>query len=52
MYKGIIFDLDGTLLDTSEGVLASIRHTIKTMNYRELPLETLLTFIGPLSSVP
>lgn len=47
MYKGIIFDLDGTLLDTSEGVLASIRHTIKTMNYRELPLETLLTFIGP-----
>lgn len=47
MYKGIIFDLDGTLLDTSEGVLASIRHTIKTMNYRELPLDTLLTFIGP-----
>lgn len=32
MYKGIIFDLDGTLLDTSEGVLESIRHTIKTMN--------------------
>ncbi len=47
MYRGIIFDLDGTLLDTSEGVLSSIRHTIKTMGYRELPEETLLTFIGP-----
>lgn len=47
MYKGIIFDLDGTLLDTSEGVLSSVRHTIKTMGYQELPEETLLTFIGP-----
>ena len=47
MYRGIIFDLDGTLLDTSEGVLSSVRHTIKTMGYRELPEETLLTFIGP-----
>lgn len=47
MYRGIIFDLDGTLLDTSEGVLSSVRHTIRTMGYRELPEETLLTFIGP-----
>ena len=27
-YKAILFDLDGTLLDTSEGVISSVQYTI------------------------
>lgn len=46
-YSGIIFDLDGTLLDTAEGVLSSVRHTIKTMGYPPLSEEVMRTFIGP-----
>lgn len=47
MVKAVIFDLDGTLLDTSEGVIRSVRYTIETLGYKELPEETLRTFIGP-----
>lgn len=47
MIKAILFDLDGTLLDTSEGIMHSIRHTLKTLGYDELPDATILKFIGP-----
>lgn len=46
-YKGIIFDLDGTLMDTAEGVLSSVRHTINTLGYAPLSDEVLRSFIGP-----
>ncbi len=46
-FKVVVFDLDGTLLDTSEGVLASIRYTIKKMGLTPLDEEKLHTFIGP-----
>jgi phosphoglycolate phosphatase len=46
-YKLIIFDVDGTLLDTREGVLDSVRDVVKKYNMEELPLDTLRTFIGP-----
>lgn len=46
-YKCIIFDLDGTLLDTSEGVLSSIRYTIREKGYAPLSDEVMRTFIGP-----
>lgn len=42
-----IFDLDGTLLDTSEGILESARYSIRKMGFRELTQQELLTFIGP-----
>lgn len=46
-YRGIIFDLDGTLLDTAEGVLESVRYTTRMMGY-ETPDESVMqTFIGP-----
>ena len=47
MIKNVIFDLDGTLLDTSEGILLSVEHTVKTLGYGELTHEQKLSFIGP-----
>ncbi|MCR5234636.1 MAG: HAD hydrolase-like protein [Lachnospiraceae bacterium] len=47
MIRNVIFDLDGTLLDTKEGILLSVRHTIKVLGYKELTYEQMLSFIGP-----
>lgn len=46
-YKNIIFDLDGTLLDTSEGIKDALRFTIKKMGYKHLEEKELDSFIGP-----
>ena len=43
----VIFDLDGTLLDTSPGILECVRYASEKLGYPELPHEKLLTFIGP-----
>ena len=47
MIKNVLFDLDGTLLDTREGILESIKYSVKELGYRELPYEEQLTFVGP-----
>lgn len=46
-YDLVIFDVDGTLLDTTEGILSSAKHTIKAMGYEMLSDELLASFIGP-----
>lgn len=46
-YRGIIFDLDGTLLNTEEGILSSVRHTIQAMGYAPLSEDVMRSFIGP-----
>ncbi len=46
-YEIAVFDVDGTLLDTTEGVLAAVRYTIKKNNLPELTEQQLKTFIGP-----
>ena len=46
-WRGILFDLDGTLMNTAEGILASIRYTTQTMGYEPLSDELMRTFIGP-----
>ena len=47
MIKNVIFDLDGTLLDTRRGILDSVKYTAKTLGFSALPYETLLKFVGP-----
>lgn len=42
----ILFDLDGTLTDSEEGILNSVRYALKPYGI-ELPYETLKKFIGP-----
>lgn len=46
-YKAAIFDVDGTILDTTEGVLSAVKYTIGEMGFQPLSEERLLTFIGP-----
>lgn len=47
MIKNVIFDLDGTLVDTHEGILESVKHAAEVLELGELPYSKLLTFIGP-----
>lgn len=46
-YDLAIFDLDGTILDTSEGIISSIKYTIDIMNLKKLSEESISSFIGP-----
>lgn len=47
MIEAVLFDLDGTLLNTTEGVLESALYAAQKLGYPELPYETMLTFVGP-----
>lgn len=46
-YKLIIFDVDGTMLNTAEGLLSSAVYTIKKFGYDVPNKKILKTFIGP-----
>ena len=46
-FKVAVFDLDGTLLDTSAGVLSSVKYTIDKFGFKPLSDEMLSSFIGP-----
>ena len=44
MNKTIIFDLDGTLTDSEEGILKSVTYALESFGYEIPPHETLLLF--------
>jgi len=46
VFKGILFDLDGTLLDTTDLILKSFQHTIRTHQGRDADLEFVKTTFG------
>lgn len=46
-YDAVIFDVDGTLLDTSEGLISAVNYTIDMYGLKQLTNEQLKTFIGP-----
>lgn len=45
--KTILFDLDGTLIDTNELIIQSFAHTLKHHLNREFSREEILPFMGP-----
>lgn len=46
-YKALLFDLDGTLLDTSEGIILSVKYAIDCMGFEHLSEDKIKSFIGP-----
>lgn len=46
-YKAVLFDLDGTLLDTTEGVIAAVKKTILKNGFAMPDDATLKSFVGP-----
>lgn len=47
MYDTVIFDLDGTLINTSSGIYNSVRYTEKQMGLCPISDEELKEFLGP-----
>ncbi len=47
MFRTILFDLDGTLVNSEEGITKSIKHAMMELNQPEPTYEQLLPCIGP-----
>ena len=45
-YDPILFDLDGTVIDSVELIRESHRHAVRTVLHKELPDETLVALVG------
>ena len=43
----VIFDLDGTLSDSAEGIIRSINYALPKLGFEEHPKKELLQYIGP-----
>lgn len=47
MYDTILFDLDGTLVNSAEGITEGVRYALEALHLPPLPYETREKFIGP-----
>lgn len=45
--KIVLFDLDGTITDSSEGIVNSIKYALSRMGFPDEPSEKIQTYIGP-----
>ena len=45
-YKAVLFDMDGTLLDTLEDLRDSTNHVLRQMGYPERSLDEMRRFVG------
>ncbi len=45
MYKAILFDLDGTLTESGEGITKSVRYALEKLGKPAPPLEELRVFV-------
>ena len=46
-YDVVVFDLDGTMLDTSRGVINCVQYALEKLGFEKLPMETARRFVGP-----
>lgn len=46
-YRHILFDMDGTLIDSGRGIVESVRYTLKLLGLSEPNEEVLFSFVGP-----
>ncbi|NQV14106.1 HAD-IA family hydrolase [bacterium] len=44
--KGILFDLDGTLIDTSHDIAANLNRAFESMSYPQLPYAIIMSHVG------
>ena len=47
MYKAILFDLEGTLTESGEGITKCVQYALEKLGKPESDLEKLKVFIGP-----
>lgn len=47
MYRAILFDLDGTLTESGEGITKSVQYALEKMGRPKPDLSELLVFVGP-----
>lgn len=45
--KLVVWDIDGTLLDTTQGVVNAVRYVLSELNLPKLSDETIKLFVGP-----
>ncbi len=46
-YDAVIFDLDGTVIDTTQGIVACINYSTQKLKLPAIPQETINKFVGP-----
>lgn len=47
MYRAILFDLDGTITDSGEGIMKSVQYALEKIGKPEPELDKLRVFVGP-----
>ncbi|MCL2607756.1 MAG: HAD hydrolase-like protein [Methanomassiliicoccaceae archaeon] len=47
LYDVVIFDLDGTLIDSSEGIINAAKRTISELGFQEMSCDEIKACIGP-----
>ena len=47
MYKAILFDLDGTLTESGEGICKSVQYALEKLGKPVPELDELKVFVGP-----
>lgn len=46
VYEHVVFDLDGTLIDSRADLSAAVNHMLRALGLSELPLETVCQYVG------